>query len=117
MKVAIVLLADTQTAGDMGRMANALTAVAEFKDAGDEVRLILDGAGVRWVGELSQPGHDYHDAYEAVRDRLTGVCAYCAEAFGVSEEVEAAGVAFAAEHRGHPSFRDLVAEGFQVITF
>lgn len=43
-KAAIVLLAGTEGYEAMGRMANALFAVKEFKQAGDEVQLILDGA-------------------------------------------------------------------------
>ena len=38
VKVAIVVLADTETPGDMGRVANALEAVKEFKEVKDEVR-------------------------------------------------------------------------------
>ena len=43
-KAAIVLLAGTDGFESMGRMANALTAVKEFRDAGDDVTLIFDGA-------------------------------------------------------------------------
>lgn len=116
-KVAIVLLADTENLGDMGRMANALSAVQEFKEAGDEVRLIFDGAAVKWIGELSDPQHKYHEHYQAVQDRISGVCKYCAGAFQVTEQVQRSGVPFADEHNGHPSFRRLVNDGYQVITF
>lgn len=116
-KVAIVLLADTENLGDMGRMANALSAVKDLKEGGDEVRLIFDGAGVKWVGELSNSEHKYHEAFQAVQDKIAGVCKYCAGAFRVSEQIERSGVPFAAEYNGHPSFRRLVNDGYQVITF
>lgn len=45
IKVAIVVLADTETHGDMARVSNALRAVQEFKENGDDVKLIFDGAG------------------------------------------------------------------------
>ncbi len=48
-KAAIILLADTETSEGMGRMANALTTVKEFQDAGDDAVLIFDGAGTRWT--------------------------------------------------------------------
>ncbi|MDQ3943461.1 MAG: hypothetical protein M3254_10215, partial [Actinomycetota bacterium] len=60
-KAAIVVLADTETHGDLGRVANALTSAKEFKEAGDETTIIFDGAGTRWVGELSNPDHQYHE--------------------------------------------------------
>jgi len=117
MKVAVVLLADTETKGDMGRMANALATVQDFKQSGDDVQLILDGAGVRWIGELEKPDHKYHDVYAEVKDRLGGVCRYCADAFGVADQVEASDATFADDFKGHPSFRSLMADGYQVITF
>lgn len=116
-KVAVVLLADTETLGDMGRMANAISVVQEFKEAGDEVQLIFDGAGVKWPPALQDPGHKYHKPYGEVQDKVAGVCQYCAKAFGVADAIEQSGLPFADEHKGHPSFRELVRAGYQVITF
>jgi len=42
---AVVPLADTTTAEGMGRMGNALTTAKEVTEAGDEARIIFDGAG------------------------------------------------------------------------
>ncbi len=108
-KVAIVLLADTETPGDMGRMANALMAVTEFKQAGDQVKLILDGAATKWVGQLSQPDHKYHNTFQQVRQTVSGVCSYCANAYGVADQVKAANLPLSDDFQGHPSFRDLVS--------
>lgn len=116
-KVAIVLLAGTEGKEAMGRMANALVAVKEFKDAGDTVQLVLDGAGVAWVGELAKSGHMYHSLYRELRGEITGVCHYCAKAFQVTAAIEAENLPFATEHDGHPSFRRLIQEGYQVLTF
>ena len=44
-KLAVVLLAATDTPEAMGRMANALTTAKEFHDAGDDVKVTFDGAG------------------------------------------------------------------------
>ena len=46
-KVAIVILADTAGPGDFGRAVNGLMTAKEFKEAGDEVQIIFDGAGTR----------------------------------------------------------------------
>ncbi|MEX2673759.1 MAG: DsrE family protein [Phycisphaeraceae bacterium] len=116
-KAAIVLLAGTEGLEAMGRMANALTAVQEFKNAGDDVKLILDGAGVQWIAELSKPDHKYHGLYQQTRDRIDGVCEYCAKAFKATDAVEAEGLNYATENQGHPSFRQLMQDGYQIITF
>lgn len=117
MKVAIVVLADTETHEALGRVVNALEAVKEFKEAGDDVQLIFDGAGAKWVVELSRSDHKAHGLYAAVRDKVSGVCDYCAGAFGVKEQVKACGAPLAGDFEGHPSFRRLLCEGYQVITF
>jgi hypothetical protein len=117
IKVAIVILADTATPEDFGRVVNALEAVKEFKEARDEVRLIFDGAGTQWIGELARPGHKYKPLFDAVQDTVAGVCAYCANAYGVKASIEASGLPFAAQYEGHPSFRQLLVEGYQVLTF
>jgi hypothetical protein len=117
MKAAIILFADTDRPEGMGRMANALTSAREFKEAGDEIVVIFDGAGVKWVPELADEGHKYHALLEEVRDVVAGACVYCSRAYGVKEQVEAAHVAFLDEFRGHPSIRSLVADGHQVLTF
>lgn len=116
-KVAIVVLADTETHENLGRLVNALEAVKEFKDANDDVKLIFDGAGSKWIAELSQPDHKARKLYEAIRDKVAGVCDFCAGAFGVTADVKSAGVCLLSEYDRHPSFRKLVSEGYQVITF
>ena len=46
-----------------------------------------------------------------------GACEFCAGAFGVKGEVVVCGVKLAGKYDGHPSFKKLVARGYQVITF
>lgn len=115
-KVAIVILADTETSADSARAANALTTAYEFKDAGEEVTVVFTGAGTKWVAELSDPVHCLHRAFRLVKDKVAGACKACAVSFGVRDEVEASGVPLLAEYRGHQSLRKLVREGFEVIT-
>lgn len=116
-KVAIIVLADTESHGDLGRVVNALEAVKELKEAKDDVQLIFDGAGPKWIPELSKPDHKIHGLFEAVKDRITGACEFCAGAFDVKDKVVACGVKLAGDYEGHPSFKKLIAQGYQVITF
>ena len=116
-RAAVMLFADRETPEGTGRMANALTTVSEFKEAGDDAILIFDGAGTRWVPRLADPEFKYHRLFEDVRDHVQGACVYCARAYGVKDEIEAVGVALMDEYKGHPSIRDLMDRGYQVITF
>jgi hypothetical protein len=115
-EIAVLLLAEPGTPEAMGRMANALTLAQEAREAGDDVRLLLDGAGTKWASELANEEHKYHHLFNGVRD-AAGACVYCARAYGVRDEVEAAGVQLVDEFRGHPSVRRLIVDGYVVVTF
>jgi hypothetical protein len=116
-KAAVVVLADTETAGDLGRVVNALTTAKELKQEGDEVVVVFDGAGTKWIPALSDQEHRYHGLLQSVRDRISGACAYCATAYGVRDGVEESGVELLNEFDQHPSLRGYLADGYQVITF
>ena len=116
LKAAIVL-ADTETHEGMGRVANVLEAVNEFKQHGDDVRLIFDGAGVKWAVALSSSEHKLHGWYQKVAHKVEGVCSYCAGIFGVTDAAIECKLKLVDEYDGHPSFRKLLVDGYQVITF
>lgn len=115
-KIAVILLADRGSPEGNGRMANALTTAKEFKDGGDEVKVIFDGAGTRWAAALGN-GHKYSPLLEEVGDSVEGACAYCANAYEVTKEIEKAEIPLIDDFDGHPSIRSLVKDGFQVLTF
>jgi hypothetical protein len=41
----------------------------------------------------------------------------CAEAYGVKEAVEGAGIELLEDFKGHPSVRTLVSDGYEVVSF
>jgi len=116
-KAAIFVLADTATEEDLGRLVNALAVVQEFKETGDKVQLIFDGTGTRWPGILARPDHIAYGLYQETRDQIVGVCSFCANAFGATESVKSNGLKLLDEANGHPSIKQLLAEGYQVLTF
>lgn len=109
-KAASIVFADTDSPEGLGRVVNALTTAKEFKDAGDDALVIFDGAGTKWVAELSREDHKYHGLFG-------GACSYCAGAYGVKDQVERIGVELLEEYEGHPSVRSLVNDGYEVVTF
>ncbi len=82
---------------------NALVAVKEFKDAEDDAKLIFDGAGTRWVGELSKPNHQFHELFDSLKGKSIGVCSFCAGAFGIKESVSTSNIPLIGEYEEHPS--------------
>jgi hypothetical protein len=116
-RAALVVLADTEAPDGLGRVVNAMITAKELKESGDEVALVFDGAGTKWVAALNEDEHRYHGLFEDVRDRIVGACAYCARAFGVKEEVESADVELLDDFEEHPSLRSYLADGYHVLTF
>lgn len=116
-KIAIVVFSDTNTMEAMGKVSNAFVLASEAIEAGDELKIIFEGAGTKCIGEMEKADHALHQMYQNTKKHITGVCAYCAKAFGVKNEVEKADISLLDEYKSHPSLRNLVVEGFQVITF
>ena len=116
-KAAIIILAAGDAPESLGRVVNAFMAAHEFKQAGDEVRILFDGAGVQAAVAFAKKDHKYHELFQRVSDKIVGACEYCSGAYEVTDEVKSAGLQLIDEFKGHPSFRSLVNEGFTLLTF
>lgn len=123
-KAAVIVLSDPKTGGEeaLGRLFNALAAVYDFKQRGDEVQLLFQGAGTRWAGELVNREHPAYELFAAVKDRATGASCGCADVFGAREGVAACGLDLITENAvpntsGLPSLARLTEEGFAILTF
>jgi len=116
-KASIVVFAEMEDHADRARVVNALQTVKEFKESGDEVELIFDGGGVTSAVAIADPEHRLNNLFSQIEDKLSGICRYCSRAFEVYDKAEEMGIPFLAEYHQHPSIRNRVAEGYQVITF
>jgi len=116
-KIGIVVFSDTDTMEAVGKVSNAFMLALEAIENGDDLKIIFEGAGTKWIGELEKEDNKMHQLYLSVKDKITGVCSYCAQAFGVKSSVEKAGVTLLADFKGHPSLRNLVADGFEILIF
>ena len=125
LKAAIVVLSDPNSGSSeeaLGRVFNALAAAFDFKQRGDEVSVLFQGAGTRWIGKLSQQDHPAYDLYKQVEDTVAGISCGCADVFGGAEDAEASGLDLITDNpvpgtSGMPSLATLVGEGHQVLTF
>ncbi len=124
MKAAIAILSDPKNGSEeaLGRLFNGLAAAYDFNQRGDEVTILFQGAGTRWIGELAKEDHPAHSLFEEVRDDVAGVSCGCADVFGGSEDAERSGFDLIKDNpvpgtTGLPSLHNLVAEGYSVLTF
>ena len=116
-KAAFIILAAGDTHESLGRVVNAFMGALEYIESGGEVQIIFDGAGTQAAADFAKSDHKYHELFEKVRSRISGVCSYCAGAFKVKEKIEAANLPLSDQFKGHPSFKQLIDQGFNVLTF
>jgi len=116
-KVGIVVLAAGDNPESLGRVVNALMSAREFKDGGDEVTVVFDGAGTMAASSFGASSHDYNEVFESVRDTVAGACDYCSGAYQVKEEVQQVGIELLDEYKGHPSVKKLIERGYEVVSF
>lgn len=124
MRTAIVILSDPKAGTEeaLGRLFNALASAYDFKQNGDDVTLLFQGAGTRWIGEVSKVEHPAHDLFEAIKDTVAGVSCGCADVFGASDSAVKSGFDLIKDNAvpgttGLPSLRNLIADGYQILTF
>jgi len=122
-KTAIVILSDPRSGEEaLGRLFNALSTAFEFKQAGEPVTVLLQGAGTRWSGPLADAEHPAHGLFEQVRDVVAGVSFGCAEVFGATADARACELPLVKDFAlpgtpGVPSLLGLVREGYRILTF
>jgi hypothetical protein len=116
-KIAVVILASTETHEGLGRAVNGLMTAKEALENGGEAEVVFDGAGVVAAAALADPGHKAHGVYDQVRNNFTGVCAICARSFGVEDATKELGIPFLTEYKQHPSLYGRMAAGTHVVTF
>lgn len=123
-KAAVVVLSDPDSGSDeaLGRLFNALAAAYDFKERGDEVTVLFQGAGTRWAAHLQNAEHPAYGLYESVADKVAGVSNGCAQVFGAADAAREGGFALLGENAvpgtgGLPSLGRLTAEGYHILAF
>ena len=127
MKTAILILSDPKSGSDeaLGRLFNGLAAAYDVRAAGGEATILFQGAGTRWITEVSREDHPAHALYQEVSESVAGISCGCADVFGGAEVTEAAaaqGLDLITDNpvpgtSGLPSLARLQADGYTILTF
>jgi sulfur relay (sulfurtransferase) complex TusBCD TusD component (DsrE family) len=123
-KTAIVLFSDPAHGGEeaLGRLFNAMFLTLELKEKGQTVELLFQGAGTRWPAEIVKPAHPAHALFQAIADKVAGICGGCADVFGATDGASATGIAMIREKAipGTSGIADLsryLDDGYRLVTF
>ena len=120
MKKAIVVLSDPQSESEesLGRLFNALAAAYEFKNNGEDVQILFQGAGTRWPEKLQNEDHPAYELFKEVEDTVAGVSCGCADVFDADpsgfdliNDSEVPGTT------GLPSLSKMYDKGYNILTF
>jgi sulfur relay (sulfurtransferase) complex TusBCD TusD component (DsrE family) len=121
---AIVVFSDPTYGGEeaLGRLLNAMFLTLELKEKGQAVELLFQGTGTRWPSEIVKPAHPAHQLFQAIADKVAGVCGGCADVFGAAEGAAASGIPLIREKAiaGTSGIADLsryLDDGARIITF
>ena len=116
-KIAILVLAEEGSHESLGRIVNALEFAKELKENDHDVGIVFDGAGTTFIPALEDEDHKAHGVYKEVKDVIDGACEFCANAFGVIDEVKKTDIKLLDEFDNHPSLEKYIAKGYQIVTF
>ncbi len=119
----LIVMSDSETPTDNGRMITALKMANNLVNKGAEVELYFDGKGVTWVPGFAERNENsakfithYGHYFDAVRDRVR-VCNMCAKRFDVRERVSALDIPIMGEGHEHADYSEDVLAGATVVTF
>ncbi len=115
--ITLYILSSPETQEGLGRLVNGLEIARDLVQQGASVEVVFDGAGTKWIPELTHPESKLHPLFEALRPQIAGVCAFCSSAYGVQEQVQAAGIPLLQENNGHPGIATRLLQNHHVLTF
>ena len=112
----VIFVHATEDEGAKG--AHALLYAKELHEAGIEVKLVFDGAGVKSLAAFAtNTERPSHQLYLQLKDLglIAGVCEFCSTRLGVEEPILATGIPRLNEINGHPSIASYVKAGYTPI--
>lgn len=115
LKIAVVIY--EPIGSDTSRVYRGLKTALEFKEAGDEVVVVFDGSGVESLAAISDPKHKMNPLAVALHDNILGACGFCVTSHGVSDPIETGGWPLLTDYKGEASTRNLVVQGYQILSF
>ena len=91
----------------------------DMKAKDDEVKIIVEGASVKLVPELVEPGNPLNVLWKKslAAGLVEGVCRACSNKLGTLEAAKAQGLTLLDDMSGHPGMAAYRDKGYEIITF
>jgi hypothetical protein len=79
--------------------------------------VVFDGSGVDSLAAISAPAHKTNPLAVALQDNILGACGFCATSHDVAEPSTTNGWPLLTDKKGEASIRNLVVNGYQILSF
>ena len=105
--------------GDPMCFIHVLLNALDMDAKGEEVKIILEGASVKLLPKLAEPGNPLNGLWKKNLEAglVEGVCKACSSKLGTLEAVKEQGLTLLDDMSGHPSMSAYRDEGYEIITF
>ncbi len=119
-KVAIIVLEGIEVKESVAKIRHALIYSKEIKEAGNEIMLIFDGNGTKWLDIISNETSEFDFLNKLFKDiKSMGIvykaCDFCSTKKEVKDSLKSKNIEFLSEYDGHPNVGKLISEGYQII--
>lgn len=119
-KIAIIVLEGIEGKESVAKIRHALIYSKEIKEAGNEIMLIFDGNGTKWLDIISNETSEFDFLNKLFKDiKSMGfvykACDFCSTRKEVKGSLKLKNIEFLSEYDGHPNIGKLINEGFQII--
>ena len=101
--------------GDKMCFMHILMNALDLAEAGDEVKVIFEGASVQLVSVFEE---EQNPLYRKAKEQglLAGICLACSKVLGVYEKILESGLPMLSDMMGHAGMKPYLAEGYEVIS-
>ncbi len=105
--------------GDPMCFIHVLLNALDMHAQGHEAQIIMEGASVKLIPEIDQPGHRLLTLWKRALEAglVAGVCKACAATLGTLAAAEERGMTLLADVSGHPGMLAYREQGYEIITF
>ena len=105
--------------GELMCFIHVLLNALEMKKAGADVKIVVEGAATKLIGELRRENNPMHGLYVDTKTQglIDAVCKACSTKMQAVADIEAEGLPFAGEMSGHPSMARYMDAGYEIFIF
>jgi hypothetical protein len=101
--------------GDALCFNHLLLNAIDLKENGNDAKIIFEGEAVKLPKEFQEKDHPLFKKAKEM-GILDCICKACSQQFGVLEYNEKTGIPIKGDMKGHPSMRQYMDRGYEVIT-